>query len=112
MAFILSTKENIVGVTVRGCLTGPDGAETPFDFVLQCERLSADAIERATGPQSLETAGQFFTRVTKGWLGVFDDMGQEKPFTADGLVKLFAIPNLARMAFHSYLHDVRAREKN
>lgn len=108
--FILST-QNMVGVNVTGCLTAPDGTEQPFDFVLQCERLDAAELEKVTGPDSTETAGAFFARVTKGWLRVYDEAKQELAFSQESLAQVLKIPGLARLAFHAYLQEVRAREK-
>lgn len=102
----------VVKFKVRGALKDESGSDQPFDFTLTCKRLLSDELGDRFGEQSTEKLIDFFRDVVHGWDGVKDEEGLALPYSQAALDELFRIPGMALLVAHTYLSEVRVKEKN
>jgi hypothetical protein len=104
-------KRNKLLVHVTGSQTGEDGKAVPFDFKLQCVRLSQEELDAALADKK-ESVAAFMKRVTNGWELVLDDAGQPFPFSEENFAAVLSEAGMPAVCFQSYLKDVGAVAKN
>ncbi len=104
--------DNKVKFKVAGKLKSAEGVDKPFDFDLVCKRLDADEIQAKRSEDGGFVYADFLADVVEGWSGVKDGQGQPVPFSAEALASLNKIPGVAALAFHTFLRENGAKEKN
>jgi len=104
--------DNKVKFKVKGTLKNGEGVDKPFDFDLVCKRLDSDEIQSKRGEDGGFVYVDFLADVVEGWWGVKDAGGGVVPFTPEALTGLCKIPGVAALAFHAYLRENGAKEKN
>ena len=103
---------NKVRFKVRGTLKDENGNDQPFDFSLTCVRLDADKIQSKLRSDSEASVTDFLADVAEDWTGVKGADDKDLPYSTDNLRELLKIVGLATLAFHTYLKEVGAKEKN
>lgn len=102
---------NIAKFKVEGTTKNETGADVPFSFSLECDRITSDQlaerIEQAEGKFVEILAG-----VVRSWDDVKTDDGASVPYSVEALRELCLLPGLARVAFNAYVANVGAKAKN
>lgn len=101
-----------VGIKVKGTINNAAGVAQPFDFNLTCTRLDADEIQDKLKTESDASLTDFLADITIGWSGVKDADDKPLDYTEAALRRLCKLPNVAAIAFRTYLSEVGAKEKN
>lgn len=104
--------DNKVKFKVKGTIKNGEGVDKPFDFDLVCKRLDADEIQAKRSEDGGFVFVDFMSDLIEGWSGVKDGAGAPVPFSADAWAGLAKIPGVAALAFHAYLRENGAKEKN
>lgn len=110
MAFKL-VKRNKLPVRVKGSIKDDDGRSVPFEFTLNCIRLSQEEINAALKDKE-ETVVAFVQRIATGWEQVLDEQGEALAFTEANLAEVLKQPGLASVCSQAYLGSVGAVAKN
>lgn len=113
MAFKLIIANTIV-TKVKGVFTDENGAERPFDFQLEQDRVDQAELQATLTNQS-EPAAAFIKRVTKGWRGqrlVLTEGDAPADFSPEALDVLLSISGMGGFCYQAYLKQVLVHEKN
>lgn len=105
---------NKLGVVVTGEANAEDGTARPFEFVLECNRLTAEELAQRQA-DGAATIADFFRTVATGWRNqqiVMDDSGQPAAFSAEALDVLLSVPGMPVRMYLCYLEQVAVRQKN
>jgi len=97
---------------VKGSIKNEAGVDQPFDFTLTCKRLDTEEIQAKKNEDGSYVYVDFMADVIEDWSGVKDGDKQAVPYTPDAWQALSKIPGVAALAWHAYMRENGAKEKN
>lgn len=98
---------------VKVTINDAAGKAQPFKFWLTCHRLDSDALQaRMQSDNAGVVFADFMAENIIDWSDVIDESRAPVPYSETSWRLLCKTPGLANVAFHTYLREVGAKEKN
>lgn len=103
---------NKVTIKVAGTINDAAGLPKPFDFKLECKRLTSDEFEARRDANPNEKLTDFLLDVVEGWQGIKDPEGKPIPYSEEAFRQLCGLGGMDSIMFVAYRVESGAKAKN